>query len=795
MSGSDIEARARAVQDQHEFAEKLRASGHGEEADRLEQTYRAREMASLSADVYLSARGAGENPVGWTRASADPESLRKTGIDMTDAEVREMLHPMRSGFRAEIYIPDERVFGKDAKPVIVFKGSTGEILDPNAPGGRRESGGEDFLNNGQQGVGMRSDYYDRAMGLASTIKDNLGDNFEIAGHSLGGGMASAASAVTGARATTFNAAGLHPQTTARFSKDNGLPVFNTQESVHTYQTSGEVLNDVQNGLQRLTERQRHDFGLLANETSLLLREPLMQEMVKDKLQAALPAGAQTAAAQFVERLATEPGAEALRNVPVAAGRMELLLAPKMRDAQGQLLDRARVEAPSQVAELAGPLASVLVAGAHGMRAGRVLGEQVERMGAIGGKGLDLAGDVVQQGASMQGKAIGSVVDFGGASMRVGVQGGATVIAEGRELVGQVEAIRHRVEGYRDRTLSGWGASVAGWVGADEVAERLRQRGEQSQAEHQVKAAQVTREAAGDAARIRVGGEQIGAQVQHGTQQVADGLRNGYAQYGATVNQAADWSGRQVATLTAHAPAVMASTGGGVTAVGAALATHTPLPHVPQNLVNLARTSAFSTQIGGAFGEAVARHGMVETVNPSLDAEIARQEAAARRLLPAPPAQAQSGAGPDGHDAPVRAAPALNHPDHQDYRLFRGAQLGVHGIDASYNRTPDLQSDQLAGALAARAKQEGLHSIEHVMLSDDRARAFAVDTADLTSFTKRFTHVEVAAGMQQPLSVSTEQVAEVHRQQDKAAPAAQLAATTLAAGQLDQEQQLSARRMG
>ncbi|MGV8959979.1 MAG: hypothetical protein ACOH1V_06280 [Stenotrophomonas sp.] len=328
MSGPDIEARARVIQQQNLLVQQLRAIGNDNEAGRLQETYHAREMSGLAADVYQSAKHTGEPPEGWTRGSRDPDALRAAGINMSDEEMRDLLEPPQSGFRAEIYIPDKCVFGEDAKPVVVYKGSTGEIVDPLAPGGRRESGGEDFLNNGQQCIGMRSDYYDRAMLLATRLNAETRGRFEIAGHSLGGGMASAASAVTGARATTFNAAGLHPDTPARFAKDNGLPTFNPQQTVHTYQTSGEVLNDVQNGMQRLTAQHRHAYGLLANEASLMLREPMMQAKFTEKMREMLPPGAQTAAAQFVEQLATKPGYEALRNIPVAAGRMEIVLDPQ-----------------------------------------------------------------------------------------------------------------------------------------------------------------------------------------------------------------------------------------------------------------------------------------------------------------------------------------------------------------------------------------------------------------------------------------------------------------------------------
>ena len=746
MGSSDTEARKRVLREQNELILRLRQDGRDDVADRLEETYHAREMSRLAADVYGSAKHEGIPPLGWHRASLDPEALRAAGVDLSDQEIRGLLQPRHSGFRAEIYVPDKAILGDNTRPVVVYKGSTGEIIDPSAPSGRRESGGEDFLNNGQQAIGMRSDYYDRAMRLGALLNQKMTGNFEIAGHSLGGGMASAASAVTGARATTFNAAGLHPDTPARFAKDNGLPTFNPQQTVHTYQTVGEVLNDVQAGLQRLNEQQRRGYGLLANETSKLLREPLLQSRVTETMREMLPPGAQTAAAQFVEQLATKPGNEALRNVPVAAGRMEILLDAKTRDANGNVVDRAQVAAPSQVAELAGPLSTVLVAGAHGMRGGRLAGEHIERMGALGGKGLDVAGDVVQQVATVQGRAVGSVVDFGGATLSVGAQNGAAVLAQGRELVGQVEAIKHRVEGYRDRTLGDWGAKVVGWMGAEEMAERVRQVGARSHAEHGAKAEQATRQATGDAAAIREGGEQVAAHIKAGAQWTSDGLRNGYAQYGATVNQATDWSGRQVVAVTSHAPGVLASLGGAGTALGTAAVTHTPSVAMPQNLRNLVHTARFSSSIGAAFGEATARHGMIDTVIPSLDAEIEKQEAAARRLLEA---RAQ---------APVTAArPLLNDPAHPDFHLFKGAQNGVHRLDAAHDRTPDLHSDQLAGALAAQARQDGLKSIAHVVLSHDCARAFAVDTADLSNVHQRRTHVEVMTGLSTPLSESTARI--------------------------------------
>lgn len=795
MSGPDNESRTRAIQEQNRLVQQLRDSGNDNEADRLQETYHAREMSGLAADVYLSARHDGEPPAGWIRASVDPAALRAAGIEMSDVEIRARLQPPDSGFRAEIYLPDKRVFGNEAKPVVVFKGSTGEIIDPAAPNGRRESGGEDFLNNGQQGIGMRSDYYDRAMQLSTLLNQKTDGNFEIAGHSLGGGMASAASAVTGARATTFNAAGLHPDTASRYAKDNGLPVFNPQQTVHTYQTSGEVLNDVQNGLQRLNEHQRNGYGLLANEASKLLQEPMMQSLVTEKMREMLPPGAQTAAAQFVEQLGSKPGNEALRNVPVAAGQMEIVLDAKTRNAQGERIDRARTAAPSQVAELAGPLSTVLHAGAQGMRAGRVAGEQVERAGAGVAYALDKTGDGLEQVARVQGMVVGKVVETGSATLRVGVQGGTTVIASGRELTGMVEATRDRVRGHlMAGPLSALSAG-ADLIGLDDVSKRLQANAEQIRTTQESRAVEAEREAREDAATVRAAGQRVADGIDRQGQWVAGTLRNGYATAGAYVDQGYDFSAYHVKNVTAQAPAVLAAVGGVGAATAAAVATHVPTANRPQNLLNVAETAVFANRIMPSFGEAAARHGMADTVIPSLDAELEKQEARARDLLE----KHERIQHPGGKHAAIAAERStlvvgINDPGHRQYHLFQGAQSGVYGIDAAHNRVPDLQSDQLAGALAAKAMQEGLERIERVVLSEDRTRVFAVDTQDLTSVHRHLAQVDVVAGRQQPLSVSTEQVAEVNRQQERTAAAPALLADLGAEQQREQEQQ-AARRMG
>jgi len=517
--------------------------------------------------------------------------------------------------------------------------------------------------------------------------------------------------------------------------------------------------------------------------------------VAEKMREMLPPGAQTAAAQFVEQLATKPGYEALRDIPVAAGRMELVLDPKTRDAQERLVDRARTDAPSQVAELAGPLSKVLHSAAHGMHNGRVVGEVVEKGGATAAHVLDRTGDAVEQVARVQGMVVGKVVDMGSTTLQVSAKATTTVYAQGRELTGMIESTAHRVESRAQSgilSVASWGA---GKLGFDNVARDLDSRADAVHAAGQARATAATRDAREDADAARTAGQRTAESIDRDGQWVAGKLQNGYATAGAHVDQGYDFAAHHIKNTTAQAPAVFASVGGAVAGLRGAAATYVPTALTPQNIGNIIETKRLVENIGPAFGEAVQRHGMKETVIPSLDAELIKQEAQARALLEQHeriqhPAEKHAAVAPE----PSTLVVGINDPGHRQYHMFQGAQAGVHVIDAAHNRVPDLQSDQLAGALAAKATQEGLERIERVVLSEDRTRVFAVDTQDLTSVHRHLAQVDVVAGRQQPLSVSTEQVAEVNRQQERAAAAPALVADLGAEQQREQEQQ-AARRMG
>ncbi len=123
-----------------------------------------------------------------------------TDLLQVDPLVAQLLQPnyMSAGFKAGLY--RDYVSGDF---VLAFAGTEYTPLTP------------DWLNNIWQASGHDSPQYDDAMELASFLRDSAilrQTGWRVTGHSLGGGLASAASVVAGVHADTFNASGLRRET-------------------------------------------------------------------------------------------------------------------------------------------------------------------------------------------------------------------------------------------------------------------------------------------------------------------------------------------------------------------------------------------------------------------------------------------------------------------------------------------------------------------------------------------------------------------------------------------------------
>jgi hypothetical protein len=90
-------------------------------------------------------------------------------------------------------------------------------------------------------------------------------------------------------------------------------------------------------------------------------------------------------------------------------------------------------------------------------------------------------------------------------------------------------------------------------------------------------------------------------------------------------------------------------------------------------------------------------------------------------------------------------PQLTEAKHPDHAMFQQALRGVHAIDASTGRSPDQMSENLAGALTVEARRSGMSRIDHVVLSDDFSRAYAVQGEANSPF-KKFAEVPTEVGV-------------------------------------------------
>lgn len=642
QSPHTLQEKIEQVRQRQALLAQWRATGSPElmkQADVLEGRYHTRDVGELADDVYLSAAHEPASPgLGWIRVSEHPELLKQyLGVNWSTQQIQDYLQPLHSDFRAEIYLPDPRVYGPDVKPVIVIKGSNGLVAVPDGKGGiiLRESALEDWIENGRQGIGLESDHADRAMTLMTDFQYSFKRPFECAGHSKGGADASAAAEVTGVQAYTFNSAGLHPNTAHRYVEQHGGTLYGTS-SIHSYYVHGEMLHDAQSGVHDMDAVTRAQLGLAARQLGELGQLDGMQDLLRARLAQALPYDRkmQGDAMELVAYLGSHSGAKILAGVPLAAGAHSIELPAKMRDARGQLVDRPAQPSLGELGADAGPLMNVV----SGALAGGAGGKHVGGAIAAGGRGIEhsarYAGDQVQRGMQVVGYVLNEGVQGHGRLVAGAMHYGAAAVADLRVVHGEVRASVERGLGTLaqlsadlDGAVLRAGSHVPGLQGLRQVADNEARLAAARAGHHQAQAAREWREAQRDAHAIRRFADAGAERVRHAWSVAGQTLEREARQDGARIGEGYRAYGASVRRATEHAPeagaAVGAVAGAGAVAAGELL-TH------PAGTV---RQSSHVAQHGEAtVAEAVNRHSMKDTVLPSLDADIRRQEHAGMALL-------------------------------------------------------------------------------------------------------------------------------------------------------------------
>jgi uncharacterized Zn-binding protein involved in type VI secretion len=189
---------------------------------RATQLADARAMAMLAAAAYEGADA--PLPANTRRATLD--DLEALGLyDKVTGENETRLP--KSDFRADVFVHTDPATLKESY-TVAFKGTTT---------------GKDWRTNLIQGSGFETKYYNQAAKVGRLAAALSPGNVRFTGHSLGGGLASAAAVASGAPATTFNAAGLHPRTEERLGKGSA-PVnawFNEKDPLSRLQDNDQYI--------------------------------------------------------------------------------------------------------------------------------------------------------------------------------------------------------------------------------------------------------------------------------------------------------------------------------------------------------------------------------------------------------------------------------------------------------------------------------------------------------------------------------------------------------------------------
>ena len=408
------------------------------------------QFALMANDAYrLNARGPTGTQserelaeAGWTR-------LTPVGNGLIDAQGHQipiapnLLHDPKTGFDAAIYQNEQGQY------VVAYRGT-----DNWSPGE-----GGDATANGGQGLGLSTRQYEQAIRLAERAEKVFGEgNVAITGHSLGGGLASAAMLAIDAPGATFNAAGLSDNTlrSLGFTSPNAIrSELADSGQIRRYNVEGELLTGLQQGaVSGMPNAVGHELRV---SDPAGRRNPIDLHGGGGDGQAYVESMRHNTARHPGESLFAQPGrekgAEAVFNVLAATGTHLWGLGS---------------DAASSVKQTGGEMVSGLREdlgnGKLALAAGRATGSGVDGVadtaGAVVHRGTDLAGDVVMEGSTWVGgvlRDVGDRVGFGSVAdtAATAIERGGYYANQGIDKAG--EAVAHVLDVAGDAAQQGWNA--------------------------------------------------------------------------------------------------------------------------------------------------------------------------------------------------------------------------------------------------------------------------------------------------------------------------------------------------
>ena len=193
------------------------------------------QLAMMANDAYDAANPQTEQALqeaGWNRLQPSEDGTALVDAQGHEIQIDPALLSTSNGFDAAIYQ------NGDGQYVVAYRGTDNWGL--TNPG--------DADDNVLQGLGFETGQYSDAIALAQRAEQVFGDgNVAVTGHSLGGGLASAAALATGASGVTFNAAGLSNETleSLGFSPNAVRDQVADNGQLRRYIVNGDPLNGAQ----------------------------------------------------------------------------------------------------------------------------------------------------------------------------------------------------------------------------------------------------------------------------------------------------------------------------------------------------------------------------------------------------------------------------------------------------------------------------------------------------------------------------------------------------------------------
>ncbi|MET0503767.1 MAG: peptidoglycan-binding domain-containing protein [Luteibacter sp.] len=121
-----------------------------------------------------------------------------------------------------------------------------------------------------------------------------------------------------------------------------------------------------------------------------------------------------------------------------------------------------------------------------------------------------------------------------------------------------------------------------------------------------------------------------------------------------------------------------------------------------------------------------------------------------------------------NNAAQRAPSSLTDPASPGNAMYKQALDAVSAIDAQHGRTPDALTRNFAGSVVTAAQAQGLTKVDHVVMSDDRKHAYAVQ-GELNSPFKKMAEVDVARAVATPLGQSSANYQAAQQMQQQVPP--------------------------